>query len=57
MISATELDYMLRLLGNQKLSSDDIDKFIRAADVNGDGTIDFEEFCLLMRQGLGANAA
>lgn len=40
---------MLRLLSNKQLTSAEIHGIIRAADKNGDGKIDFQEFCSIMQ--------
>ncbi|DBA00005.1 TPA: hypothetical protein N0F65_002008 [Lagenidium giganteum] len=48
-ISSSELEYMMHLLGNTTISTQEIERIIQAADCNGDGKIDFEEFCGLMQ--------
>lgn len=46
-LDRTELLTMFRSLG-QEPSQDEVDRMIAAADVDGSGTIDFEEFTVLM---------
>ncbi|RLN94626.1 hypothetical protein BBJ28_00012142 [Nothophytophthora sp. Chile5] len=53
-ISSAELEHMLHLLSKKSVSSDEIRKLIQAADKNGDGKIDYDEFCALMQQKLHA---
>lgn len=48
-ISSDELDYMLHLLSNKRLTGAEIRGIIQAADQNGDGKIDFHEFCAIMQ--------
>ncbi|KAG7400853.1 hypothetical protein PHYBOEH_004064 [Phytophthora boehmeriae] len=49
-ISSNELEHILHVLGNKRISRDDIGKIIQAADKNDDGKIDYDEFCDLMQQ-------
>jgi Ca2+-binding EF-hand superfamily protein len=49
-ICSSELEHMLRLLGNKHVGTDEICKIIEAADKNADGKIDYDEFCSLMQQ-------
>jgi len=37
------------LCSNGEINPEDIDKIVKDADENGDGEIDFEEFCHMMR--------
>ncbi|CEN61909.1 hypothetical protein BJX68DRAFT_227576 [Aspergillus pseudodeflectus] len=48
-ISADELRRVLRSIGDD-VSDADVDEMLRMADVNGDGSIDYEEFVRLMMQ-------
>ncbi|KAL4869489.1 hypothetical protein BDV12DRAFT_167821 [Aspergillus spectabilis] len=48
-ISADELRQVLRSIGDD-VSDNDVDEMLRLADVNGDGSIDYEEFVKLMSQ-------
>ncbi|KAL3456177.1 hypothetical protein BJX64DRAFT_271181 [Aspergillus heterothallicus] len=48
-ISADELRRVLRSIGDD-VSDADVDEMVRMADVNGDGSIDYEEFVKLMMQ-------
>lgn len=40
---------MLHLLGNKRRTAAEISSIIQAVDENGDGKIDFKEFCALMQ--------
>ena len=49
-------------LGGAGIDADDAAELMAAADTNGDGQIDYEEFCFLMRskeasKGLGGSSA
>ena len=46
-ISAAELRHVMTNLG-EKLSEEEVDEMIREADVDGDGQINYEEFCKMM---------
>ncbi|KAL2814472.1 hypothetical protein BJX63DRAFT_199611 [Aspergillus granulosus] len=48
-ISADELRRVLRSIGDD-ISDADLDEMLKIADVNGDGSIDYEEFVRLMMQ-------
>ncbi|KAL4929883.1 uncharacterized protein BDV17DRAFT_260291 [Aspergillus undulatus] len=48
-ISADELRRVLTSIGDN-VSDADVDEMLKLADVNGDGTIDYEEFVKLMLQ-------
>ncbi|KAL2830133.1 hypothetical protein BJY01DRAFT_227466 [Aspergillus pseudoustus] len=48
-ISADELRRVLRSIGDD-ISDADVDEMLKIADVNGDGSIDYEEFVKLMMQ-------
>lgn len=48
-ISSAELEHILHVLGNKRISKDEICKIIEAADKNDDGKIDYDEFCSLMQ--------
>ncbi|KAL4874478.1 hypothetical protein BJY04DRAFT_203850 [Aspergillus karnatakaensis] len=48
-ISADELRQVLRSIGDD-VSDKDVDEMLQLADVNGDGSIDYEEFVKLMSQ-------
>eukprot|EP01022_Parablepharisma_sp_SALTPOND_P028437 TRINITY_DN70963_c0_g1_i1.p5 TRINITY_DN70963_c0_g1~~TRINITY_DN70963_c0_g1_i1.p5 ORF type:complete len:178 (-),score=25.90 TRINITY_DN70963_c0_g1_i1:1809-2342(-) len=52
-ISSEELRHVMMNLG-EKLSEEEVDKMLREADVNGDGSIDFSEFVnmLISRQSI-----
>ncbi|TMW56521.1 hypothetical protein Poli38472_006531 [Pythium oligandrum] len=56
-ISRNELEHIFHVLGSQTTTSDDIQQLIQTVDANGDGKIDYEEFCELMRIGLGTRKA
>lgn len=46
-IDAKELRIVMNNLG-ENLTDDEIEEMIKEADINGDGQIDFEEFCRIM---------
>ena len=46
-ISAAELRHVMTNLG-EKLSDEEVEEMIREADVDGDGQINYEEFCKMM---------
>ncbi|KAH3855357.1 calmodulin-beta-like isoform X2 [Dreissena polymorpha] len=46
-ISAEELRFVMANLG-EKLSDADIDDMMKAADTDGDGEINYQEFCAMM---------
>ena len=46
-ISAAELRHVMTNLG-EKLTESEVDEMIREADVDGDGQINYEEFCRMM---------
>jgi len=46
-LSATELREVLQTLGD-RMTDDDVDELIQAADTNGDGRVDYEEFVSMM---------
>merc|ERR1712167_456772 len=46
-ISAAELKDVMEKLG-EKLTDDELDEMIRECDVNGDGMVDYNEFCTMM---------
>eukprot|EP00005_Dracoamoeba_jomungandri_P001870 CAMPEP_0174257624 /NCGR_PEP_ID=MMETSP0439-20130205/6736_1 /TAXON_ID=0 /ORGANISM="Stereomyxa ramosa, Strain Chinc5" /LENGTH=159 /DNA_ID=CAMNT_0015340787 /DNA_START=24 /DNA_END=499 /DNA_ORIENTATION=- len=48
LISPAELREVMNNLG-ENLTSDEIDEMIKAADANGDGQIDYEEFCSMIK--------
>jgi hypothetical protein len=47
-IDANELEKIVRLLGNKYVSRKRIDKLIEEMDGDGDGKIDFEDFCKMV---------
>ena len=47
-ITPDELKHVMMNLG-EKLSDAEVDEMLKEADVNGDGSIDFEEFCKMMQ--------
>ncbi|KAI8326408.1 calmodulin [Martensiomyces pterosporus] len=47
-ISAAELRHVMTSLG-EKLTDDEVNEMIREADVDGDGQINYEEFCKMMK--------
>ncbi|UIZ22951.1 hypothetical protein KXD40_003764 [Peronospora effusa] len=49
-ISRKELEHILYVLGNKRISNEEMGKIIQAADKNEDGKIDYDEFCALMQQ-------
>ncbi|CAH0518451.1 unnamed protein product [Peronospora belbahrii] len=49
-ISSNELEHILHVLGNKRMSHEEICKLIESADKNEDGKIDYNEFCALMQQ-------
>eukprot|EP00039_Didymoeca_costata_P022066 m.346045 g.346045 ORF g.346045 m.346045 type:complete len:188 (+) comp28035_c0_seq1:234-797(+) len=46
-ITSQELRRVLQILG-EPLSDSEVDEFMKAADANGDGTVDFKEFSDMM---------
>ena len=46
-ISSAELKHVMAKLG-EKLSDEEVDEMMRAADINGDGQVDYEEFVAIM---------
>jgi calmodulin len=46
-ISAAELRHVMTNLG-EKLTDDEVDEMIREADLDGDGTVNYEEFVTMM---------
>ena len=48
-VSASEVRYLITNLG-QKLTDEEVDEFVREADVDGDGQINFEEFVELLHR-------
>ena len=46
-ISADELRHVMTNLGEQ-LSEEEVEQMIQEADSNGDGQVDYEEFCKMM---------
>ena len=46
-VTPDELRHIMRNLG-EHLDEEEIDDIIREVDSNGDGEIDFEEFCAIM---------
>ena len=46
-ISAAELRHVMTNLG-EKLTEEEVEEMIREADVDGDGQINYEEFCKMM---------
>uniref|UniRef100_H2Z2P9 EF-hand domain-containing protein n=1 Tax=Ciona savignyi TaxID=51511 RepID=H2Z2P9_CIOSA len=46
-ISTKELSKLMKMLG-QNPTSEDLTEMIAEVDIDGSGTIDFEEFCLMM---------
>merc|ERR1719321_986456 len=46
-ISAAELRHVLTNIG-EKLTDDEVDEMIREADIDGDGSIDYNEFVKMM---------
>ncbi|CAH0475879.1 unnamed protein product [Peronospora belbahrii] len=49
-ISSNELEHILHVLGNKRMSHEEICKLIESADKNEDGKIDYNEFCALMQE-------
>ncbi|MEU4843866.1 EF-hand domain-containing protein [Streptomyces gilvosporeus] len=47
-ISSSELRHVMTSLG-EKLTDDEVDEMLREADVDGDGQINYEEFCKMMK--------
>ncbi|KAK2166448.1 hypothetical protein LSH36_39g12005 [Paralvinella palmiformis] len=47
-ISSSELHDVLRRLGDQDVSDEQIDDLIREIDLDGDGLVDYEEFVKVM---------
>ncbi|ORX73619.1 calmodulin [Linderina pennispora] len=47
-ISASELRHVMTSLG-EKLTDEEVEEMIREADVDGDGQINYEEFCKMMK--------
>jgi calmodulin len=56
-IQSDELRHVMFLLGNTAITEAEAAQIIEAADENGDGQIDFQEFQTLMRLGLGQKVA
>ena len=46
-ISAAELRYVMTTLG-EKLTVKEVDQMIRAADIDGDGQVNYKEFVTMM---------
>lgn len=44
---------MLHVLGNQWITPAEVKAIISTVDNNGDGKIDYQEFVVLMKMGLG----
>ena len=47
MIDSSELKWMTTTMG-QRLSQDELEAFMREADLDGDGKLNYEEFCRMM---------
>ena len=47
-ISASELKTMMKRAMGEELTDEEVDEMIREADIDGDGQVDFEEFCQMM---------
>lgn len=46
-ISPAELHHVMTNLG-ERLSEEEVDEMIATADLDGDGLVNFEEFCIMM---------
>lgn len=49
-ISVRELSVLLRAVCPEDLADNEIEKILKTADINNDSTIDFNEFCEMMRK-------